>query len=303
MNVRLGINPLTWSNDDMPALGAEIPLETCLREARTAGYEGVELGHKFPRDAAELKPILAAHGLALVSGWYSARLLERDVDSEFAAMQPHLELLLALGCEVMVVAEVTGNIHGDRGARLSQRPYMPRGRWEDYGARLTELAERMRGRGMRMAFHHHMGTVVQSAQDIDTLMTCSGPAVELLLDTGHLTFAGADPIEFARRYANRIAHVHCKDLRADVLDSGAQSRHQLSRCRARRRVHGAQATASSTTAPCSRRWPRPAIEDGSWSRRSRTLRSHTRSPTRRSASAACPPPRARTLHDAASAVA
>ncbi|HLB83084.1 MAG TPA: myo-inosose-2 dehydratase, partial [Steroidobacteraceae bacterium] len=219
MNVRLGINPLTWSNDDMPALGAEIPLETCLREARTAGYEGVELGHKFPRDATELKPILAAHGLALVSGWYSTRLLERDVDSEFAAMQPHLELLLALGCEVMVVAEVTGNIHGDRAARLSRRPYMPRGRWEEYGAQLTELAERMRGRGMRMAFHHHMGTVVQSAHDIDTLMTCSGPAVELLLDTGHMTFAGADPIEFARRYANRIAHVHCKDLRADVLDS------------------------------------------------------------------------------------
>jgi inosose dehydratase len=96
---------------------------------------------------------------------------------------------------------------------------MPGGRWEEYGARLTELAQRMRGRGMRMAFHHHMGTVVQSAQDIDTLMSCSGPAVELLLDTGHMTFAGADPIEFARRYANRIAHVHCKDLRADVLDA------------------------------------------------------------------------------------
>ena len=147
MNVRLGINPLTWSNDDMPSLGAEIPLETCLREARAAGYEGVELGHKFPRRAAELGAILADHGLALVSGWYSARLLERDVDSEFAAMQPHLELLIALGCEVMVVAEGTGNIHGDRAARLSQRPYMPRGRWEEYGARLTELAERMRGRG------------------------------------------------------------------------------------------------------------------------------------------------------------
>ena len=219
MNVRLGINPLTWSNDDMPSLGAEIPLETCLREARAAGYEGVELGHKFPRRAAELGPILADHGLALVSGWYSARLLERDVDSEFAAMQPHLELLIALRCEVMVVAEGTGNIHGDRAARLSQRPYMPRGRWEEYGARLTELAELMHGRGMRMAFHHHMGTVVQSALDIDTLMSCSGPAVELLLDTGHMTFAGADAIEFARRYAARIAHVHCKDLRADVLDA------------------------------------------------------------------------------------
>ena len=144
MKVRLGINPLTWSNDDLPSLGADIPLETCLREARAAGYEGIELGHKFPRRAAELGPILAAHGMALISGWYSARLLERDVDSEFAAMQPHLELLLALGCEVMVVAEVTGCVHGDRTQRLSQRPYMPRGRWPEFGARLTALAERMR---------------------------------------------------------------------------------------------------------------------------------------------------------------
>ena len=219
MNVRLGINPLTWSNDDMPALGAEIPLETCLREARAAGYEGVELGHKFPRDAATLRPILESHGLALASGWYSARLLERDVESEFAAMQPHLELLLALGCEVMVVAEVSNHIHGDRAARLSQRPHMPRGRWDEFGARLTGLAERMRRCGMRMAFHHHMGTVVQSAEDVDALMRSSGPAVELLLDTGHLGFAGADPVDIARRYAARIAHVHCKDLRGDVLDA------------------------------------------------------------------------------------
>jgi inosose dehydratase len=217
MSVRLGINPLTWSNDDLPSLGAENSLETCLREARSAGYEGVELGHKFPRSAAELGPILAEHGLALVSGWYSARLLERDVASELAAMQTHLELLLALGCEVMVVAEVTGCIHGDPMTRLSQRPHMPRGRWPEYGARLTELANRMRRHGMRLAYHHHMGTVVQSAQDIDALMASSGPEVELLLDTGHLSFAGADPVDFATRHAARIAHVHCKDVRRDVL--------------------------------------------------------------------------------------
>jgi inosose dehydratase len=215
----LAINPLTWSNDDLPALGAETPLVTCLREAREAGYEGVELGNKFPRTAAELAPILAAHGLALVSGWYSARLLERDVETEFAAMQPHLELLLALGCEVMVVAEVTGSIHGERTARMSRRPWMPRGRWPEFGARLTALATLLRRAGMRLAYHHHMGTVVQSPQDVDALMACTGPAVDLLLDTGHLRFAGGDPAEFARRYAARVAHVHCKDVRGDVLET------------------------------------------------------------------------------------
>src|SRR5690606_11984638 len=121
MTLRIGINPLTWSNDDLPSLGSDIDLETCLREAAAAGYEGVELGHKFPRDSAVLGPLLEAHKLALVSGWYSLRLRERSVEEEFAAMQPHLELLRALGSTVMVCAEVSGCIHGDTGARISRR--------------------------------------------------------------------------------------------------------------------------------------------------------------------------------------
>jgi inosose dehydratase len=217
MKVRLGINPLTWSNDDLPSLGARTSLETCLREAKAAGFAGVELGNKFPREPAVLQPILAAHDLALVSGWYSARLLERDAEAELAAMRPHLELLLACGCDVMVVAEVTGCVHGDAHARSSQRPYMPRGGWESYGARITQLADLMRQRGMRLAYHHHMGTIIQSADDIERLMEVTGPSVELLLDTGHLTFAGGDPAVFAARYAARIGHVHCKDVRRDVL--------------------------------------------------------------------------------------
>ena len=215
--VRLGINPLTWSNDDLPSLGAENSLETCLREARAAGYAGVELGHKFPREPAALRAALAPHGLALVSGWYSARLLERDADAEFEAMQPHLDLLAALGSDVMVVAEVTHCVHGDRHARQSRRPFMPAGAWPRFGDRLTRLAGLMRGRGMRLAYHHHMGTVVQGADDVDRLMQSTGEAVGLLLDTGHLRFAGADPAEVATRHAGRIVHVHCKDVRSDVL--------------------------------------------------------------------------------------
>ena len=216
-SVRLGINPLTWSNDDLPSLGAENSLEMCLREARAAGYAGVELGNKFPREPGALRAALEPHGLALVSGWYSARLLEREADAEFAAMQPHLDLLLALGSHVMVVAEVTNCVHGDRQARQSRRPFMPRGEWPRFGERLTRLAELMQRRGMRLAYHHHMGTVVQSADDVDRLMQSTGNAVGLLLDTGHLRFAGADPVEVATRHARRIVHVHCKDVRPEVL--------------------------------------------------------------------------------------
>ncbi len=218
MNVRIGINPLTWSNDDLPSLGAENSLETCLTEARAAGYAGVELGNKFPRDAAKLRPILQAHGLALVSGWYSGRLLERGVDAEWSAMRAHFELLHALDCKVMVFAEVSRCTHGDQLAPISQRPHLPKGEWSRFGQRMTALAERMQREGLRLAYHHHMGTVVQSAQDIDDLMTNTGDEVGLLLDTGHLTYAGGDPAQAAARHARRIVHVHCKDVRREVLE-------------------------------------------------------------------------------------
>lgn len=217
MNVRIGINPLTWSNDDLPALGSDIPLETCLTEAAACGYAGVELGRKFPRRAEVLGPLLEQHGLALVSGWYSLRLLERDAAGEFAAMQPHFELLAALGCTVMVCAEVSGCVHGDMRARLSRRPQLPKQKLAGFAARLSELAATMRERGMRLAYHHHMGTVVQSEPEVDALMEACAPEVELLLDTGHLMFAGGDPLRAARHHASRVAHVHCKDIRPEVL--------------------------------------------------------------------------------------
>lgn len=217
MTIRLGVNPIGWTNDDLPGLGDDISLEACLTEARAAGYTGVELGRKFPREPQALGAVLARHDLALVSGWYSLRLLERGIDDEFAAMADHFALLKALGATVMVACEVTGCIHGDRQARLSGRPHVAPQRWPKFGARLTRLAQRMRAGGLRMAYHHHMGTVVQSGADIDALMQYTGPEVELLLDTGHLAFAGENPVRFATNYAARIAHLHCKDVRPAVL--------------------------------------------------------------------------------------
>ncbi|MCL2896861.1 myo-inosose-2 dehydratase [Brenneria tiliae] len=217
MAVQLGINPLTWTNDDLPSLGADTPLETCLSEGKQAGFAGFELGNKFPRQSAVLGPILKEHDLRLVSGWYSGRLLERSVEEEIAAVQDHLNLLRDLGAGVMVFAEVSGAVHGDRQKPVHLRPRFPADRWREYGDRLSEFARYTHSQGVRIAYHHHMGTVIESAQDVDNLLEHTGPEVGLLLDTGHLAFAGADPLAVAERWVARINHVHCKDIRADVL--------------------------------------------------------------------------------------
>lgn len=216
-HIQIGINPLTWTNDDLPSLGADTPLEVCLEEARHAGYSGVELGNKFPRDASILGPILKEYDLSLVSGWYSARLLERSVEDEIAAMQDHLNLLKTLGAKVMVFAEVSGCIHGDQAAPLSQRPKMTERQWAEYAKHMTEIADYMAEQGVKMAYHHHMGTVIETSEEVDKLMALTGNNVGLLLDTGHMTFAGGNPLAMAKKYAKRIVHVHCKDVRPSVL--------------------------------------------------------------------------------------
>jgi inosose dehydratase len=216
-HIRLGTNPIAWSNDDLRRLGGETPLERCLAEAREAGYEGIELGHKFPRTADALRAALQPHGLALVSGWYSAALLKRSAEEEMAAMRPHLGLLKAMGCKVLILAETTGAVHGDQAAPLAGRPVLSLEQWPLFTMRLNDLAEAVAAEGLAVVYHHHMGTVVQTGEEIDRLMRETHPALHLLLDTGHATFAGADPIALARRHRARIAHVHCKDVRPDVV--------------------------------------------------------------------------------------
>ena len=217
MAIRIGTNPIAWSNDDLPELGGATPLETCLSEARSAGYVGIELGNKFPRNASQLQPILAAHDLALVSGWYSGELITRDAPAELAAMRPHLDLLKAMGCNVLIFAETTGTVHGSQPIALSQRPVMAEADWAPWGARLTKLAEAVAAEGLDLVVHHHMGTRIQTETEIDRMMALTGPAVKLLLDTGHATWGGADPVALAQRHRARVAHVHAKDVRPDVM--------------------------------------------------------------------------------------
>ncbi|MDP9137004.1 MAG: myo-inosose-2 dehydratase [Pseudomonadota bacterium] len=217
MAVRIGANPIGWSNDDMRELGGHISLEQCLTEAKAAGYQGMELGNKFPRQISALKSVLSAHALELAGGWYSTFLLERDAENEFREAQAHMRLLRGMGCSVFIAAECTRSVHGDRAKPLNRRPVLNGGEWKHLAQNLTRFAEMVAGEDLQVVYHPHMGTVVQSEAEIDRLMEMCGASVHLLLDTGHATWGGADPAALAKRFRSRIGHVHTKDVRGEVM--------------------------------------------------------------------------------------
>jgi inosose dehydratase len=219
-SVKIGINPISWSNDDLPSLGGETPLEVALTEGKAIGYQGFELGNKFPRQSAALRKVLSHHGLELVSGWYSGQLARRSAKEETRAVEAHLQLLADNGAKVMVYGEVADSIQGTA-SPLYKRPrfYHP-GQWRDYADKVTTLARYTLSRGVRLAYHHHMGSYVETPSDVDQLMALVGDEVGLLFDSGHVSFAATDenaaPAMLAK-HVRRVCHVHCKDVRPQVI--------------------------------------------------------------------------------------
>ncbi|MFN3688668.1 myo-inosose-2 dehydratase [Salinarimonas sp.] len=215
--IRFGTNPIAWSNDDDRSLGADIPLERCLADAARIGFDGIEKGHKFPQEAAALRAALAPHGLAYVSGWHSLNLLTRSLDEEIAAIDPVLDLLRAMGSQVIVVCETSNAVHGDDRVPLAERPVLAEAEWAGFAAGVEALAAHCAHAGIDLVYHHHMGTIVQNEAEIDRLMRETGPATKLLLDTGHAFFAGADPTALARKHMARVRHIHAKNVRPAIM--------------------------------------------------------------------------------------
>jgi inosose dehydratase len=217
----VGANPIIWSNDDFSDLAGDVPLDTILREMREAGFAGSELGHAYPRTAAALAEPLSRHHLRLVSGWHSTFLASRSLAEETKSFRAHLSLLKTLGARVAIVAECTRCIHGDKNAALGFGEELTlrltEAEWPKFVAGLKHLAAVAASEEMKIVYHHHMGTVIQAEADLDRLLA-SVPEIWLLLDAGHLAFAGIDPVTVAKRYAARIAHVHLKSVRAEVAD-------------------------------------------------------------------------------------
>ena len=219
MTIRFGVSPIAWINDDMPELGGDTPVESVLDDIREIGFAGVELGGKFPRDPAALRQLLDRYSLDLIGGWYSSNLLVRDAEAEIEAIRSHLGLLQALGSGVFVIAETSNAIHGDRSRPLADSPTLSAEQWKMFGERLTKVADFVRSEGLRLAFHHHLGTVVESADELDRFLAATGPNVGLTLDTGHAALGGIDAVSVIQSGPERIAHVHCKDVRRPIFDA------------------------------------------------------------------------------------
>ena len=218
MSIRFGVSPIAWINDDLPELGGETPVETVLRDAQALGFEGIELGGKFPRDPARLGALLGGYGLALIGGWWSAALLVRSVEEEIEALQSHLQLLEALGSGVFIIAECSNTVHGDRRRPLAATPQLTAGQWPEFGARLSVLARYLEDRGLRLAYHFHLGTVVDGEDDIERFVTHTDPSVGFVVDTGHAAAGGIDAERLIRNHPDRVVHVHTKDIRRQIFD-------------------------------------------------------------------------------------
>ena len=218
MSVKLGIAPIAWSNDDMPELGGDTPLEQCLSEASEAGFSGIESGGKFPKKSKELIPLLEKYNLNLCSGWYGANLRKNSVKEEISKIQEQLKLFQDCKAPCIVFAEVSDSIAGDPDKSLSSRPQMNKEGWNEFCKKISEMGKFLEDQGMPLAYHHHMGTVIETQNDTERLLESTTDHVKLILDTGHMLFAGGDSLQVAENFKERIIHVHCKDMRKNVLD-------------------------------------------------------------------------------------
>ena len=213
-----GTNPIAWSNDDDQTLGANISLQQCLDQTANIGFDGIEKGHKLPTTAAGVEKELGGRGLRFISGWHSLNLLTNSVADEKAAMQPFLDFLKSVGSTVIITCETSNAIHGADDIAVNDKPSLAASDWQTFGAGVEALAQFAANQGIKLVYHHHMGTIVETPAEIDLFMANTGPATQLLFDTGHCYFGGGDPADVVKRHMSRVGHIHAKNVRSDIME-------------------------------------------------------------------------------------
>ena len=218
--VFLGIAPIGWTNDDMPELGAENTFQQCVSEMALAGFSGTEIGNKYPSDAATLKHMLDVRGLRIASRWFSSFLISKPLEENVKAFEAELAFLAAVGAKAINVSEQSYSVQGMEKTPIFGHKYvMNEQEWGLLTNGLNTLGKIATEKGFRLCFHHHMGTVVQTAEETTRMLDETDPKyVHLCYDTGHFVFTGADPVAMLKKYVNRVGHVHLKDVRLPVLE-------------------------------------------------------------------------------------
>ena len=218
--VKLGIAPIAWTNDDVPhLLGGNTSFEQCVSEMALAGFAGCEVGSKYPRDKQVLKAALELRGLQICNAWFSSFLATKpyaEVEAEFIK---HIDFLAAMGAKRVGISEQSHSIQGQMNTPIfDNKPVFSDEEWTRLCEGLNLLADVAALRGITVTFHHHMGTGVQTAAEVDRLMANTDPEkVFLLFDSGHFYFSGENPTEVLKKHIKRVKHVHLKDIRAAML--------------------------------------------------------------------------------------
>ena len=220
-DIRYACAPIAWTNDDLPELGSNNSFEQCISEMALAGYEGTEIGNKYPRDPEVLKSYLEPRGLSVASAWISLYLTSEPYEVTEEAFIKHRDFLYEMGAKVIVVSEQGNSIQGKLDKALfKEKPVFTEEEWKLLVEGLEKLGKLAHEKDMEIVYHHHMGTGVQTTEEIDELMERTNKDnVSLLFDTGHLVVSGEDPIEIFKKYEDRIKHIHFKDVRQEITEA------------------------------------------------------------------------------------
>lgn len=222
LRAKLGISPIAWWNDDLPELSDDVGLDECLRQVAEAGLTGIETGQRFPMNMGDLGPVLDRHGISICGGWFGGQLLDGDIEAEKDRIAEQHEFFRAAGAPCIVYGEVARSIQGERQTALATKPRVGEAEMAAYGRKVSDFADWCAKEGMALAYHHHMGALVETEDELDWLMKHS--SVPLLFDAGHMAFAGGDNLRVIENHHARIAHVHAKDIRAWMVDGLDRSR-------------------------------------------------------------------------------
>lgn len=224
--VSLGIAPIGWTNDDMPDLGKENTFEQCVSEMALAGFTGSEVGGKYPTDTAVLKKALDLRNISICNQWFSSFLISKPYEETEKEFIKATDFLKEMGAKVIGVSEQSYSIQGKMEQPVWEGKYIMNEEERKLLADgLNKLGKIAKDKGMTLTFHHHMGTVVQTEEEIDKFMELTDPElVFLLFDSGHLSFAGINPENVLKKYVNRVKHVHLKDIRKEMVEKSRAER-------------------------------------------------------------------------------